>query len=68
VPTLAAKVNIKIPAGTASGQKFRVRGHGLGKTGDLHITVKIVVPTKLTDAQKKLWEQLAKESKFNPRD
>ncbi len=68
VPTLAAKVNIKIPAGTASGQKFRVRGHGLGKTGDLHITVKIVVPDKLTDAQKKLWEQLAKESKFNPRD
>jgi curved DNA-binding protein len=68
VPTLDGKVNIKIPAGTASGQKFRVRGHGLGKDGDLHITAKIVVPAKITDAQKKLWEQLAKESKFNPRD
>ena len=68
VPTLDGKVNIKIPAGTASGQKFRVRGRGLGKTGDLHITVKIVVPDKLTDAQKKLWEQLAKESHFHPRD
>ncbi len=68
VPTLAGKVNIKIPAGTASGQKFRVRGHGLGKTGDLHITVKIVVPAKITDAQKKLWEQLAKESHFHPHD
>jgi len=68
VPTLDGKVNIKIPAGTASGQKLRVRGHGLGKTGDLLVTTKIVVPDKITDAQKKLWEQLAQESKFNPRD
>ena len=68
VPTLDGKVNIKIPAGTASGQKLRVRGRGLGKTGDLLVATKIVVPAKITDAQKKLWEQLAKESKFNPRD
>ena len=68
VPTLDGKVNIKIPAGTASGQKLRVRGRGLGKAGDLLVATKIVVPDKLTDAQKKLWEQLAKESKFNPRD
>ena len=68
VPTLDGKVNIKIPAGTASGQKLRVRGRGLGKTGDLIVATKIVVPAKITDAQKKLWEQLAKESKFNPRD
>jgi len=68
VPTLEGKVNIKIPAGTASGQKLRVRGRGLGKTGDLLVTTKIVVPDKISDAQKKLWEQLARESKFNPRD
>ncbi len=68
VPTLDGKVNIKIPAGTASGQKLRVRGRGLGKTGDLLVTTRIVVPEKLSDAQKKLWEQLARESKFNPRD
>ena len=68
VPTLEGKVNIKIPAGTASGQKLRVRGRGLGKDGDLFVVTKIVVPGKLTDAQKKVWEQLAKESKFNPRD
>jgi curved DNA-binding protein len=67
VPTLDGKVNIKIPAGTASGQKLRVRGRGLGKTGDLLVTTKIVVPDKISDAQKKLWEQLAHESKFNPR-
>ena len=68
VPTLDGHVNIRIPAGTASGQKLRVRGRGLGKEGDLHIVTKIVVPEKISDAQKKLWEQLAKESKFNPRD
>ncbi|MEJ0088879.1 MAG: DnaJ C-terminal domain-containing protein [Limisphaerales bacterium] len=68
VPTLTGRVNIKIPAGTASGQKLRVRGRGLGPNGDLLITTKIVVPDKISDAQKKLWEQLASESKFNPRD
>jgi curved DNA-binding protein len=68
VPTLDGRVNIKIPAGTASGQKLRVRGRGLGKDGDLFVVTKIVVPGKISDVQKKLWEQLAKESKFNPRD
>ena len=67
VPTLDSHVNIKIPAGTSSGQKLRVRGRGLGKDGDLLVATKIVVPPKLTDPQKKLWEQLAKESQFNPR-
>jgi curved DNA-binding protein len=67
VPTLDGRVNIKIPAGTASGQKLRVRGRGLGKDGDLFMVTRIVVPSKITDAQKKLWEQLAHESKFNPR-
>jgi curved DNA-binding protein len=68
VPTLDGKVNIKIPAGIASGQKLRVRGRGLGKAGDLLIINKIVVPGKISDAQRKLWEQLARESRFNPRD
>ncbi|MGA2245902.1 MAG: J domain-containing protein [Verrucomicrobiota bacterium] len=67
VPTLDGRVNIKIPAGTASGQKLRVRGRGLGKDGDLLVVTKILVPHKIGEAQKKLWEQLAKESKFNPR-
>jgi curved DNA-binding protein len=67
VPTLAGRVNIKIPAGTQSGQKLRVRGRGLPPAGDLFVVTKIVVPAKLSDAEKKLWEQLKRESKFNPR-
>jgi curved DNA-binding protein len=71
VPTLDAKVNIKIPAGAPSGQKLRVRHRGLlqrdGTRGDLMVVTKIVVPEKISGGEKKLWEQLARESKFNPR-
>jgi curved DNA-binding protein len=68
VPTLTARLNIKIPAGTQSGQKLRVRGRGLPPAGDLIVVTKIVVPVKMPDMEKKLWEQLKRESKFNPRD
>jgi len=72
VPTLDGRVNIKIPAGTQTGQKLRVRGRGLpnrdGGKGDLIVATKIVVPSKISEAEKKLWEQLKRESKFNPRD
>jgi hypothetical protein len=34
----------------------------------LIVVTKIAVPSKVTDSEKKLWEQLARESKFNPRD
>jgi len=67
MPTLNGRVNIKIPAGTASGQKLRVRGRGLGRDGDLMVVTKIVMPEKISAAERKLWEQLARESKFNPR-
>src|SRR5208283_3090561 len=71
VPTLDGRVNIKIPAGTQSGQKLRVRGRGLSARnsghGDLFVVTRIVVPSRVSDAEKKLWEQLARESKFNPR-
>ncbi|MGH7950497.1 MAG: DnaJ C-terminal domain-containing protein [Limisphaerales bacterium] len=72
IPTLDGRVNIKIPAGTQSGQKLRVRGRGLtirdGSRGDLLVVTKIVVPAKMPDSEKKLWEQLKRESKFNPRE
>ena len=72
VPALDGRVNIKIPPGTQNGQKLRVRGRGLpvrdGARGDLIVVTKIAVPSKVTDSEKKLWEQLARELKFNPRD
>ena len=72
VPTLDGRVNIKIPPGTQSGQKLRVRGRGLptrnGPRGDLFVVTQIAVPARVSDEEKKLWAQLAKESQFNPRD
>lgn len=71
VPTLEGRVNIKIPAGTQNGQKLRVRGRGLPQRegqGDLIVVTRVEVPKNISDAERKLWEQLASESKFNPRD
>jgi curved DNA-binding protein len=72
VPTLAGKVSIKIPPGTQNGQKLRVRGRGLpqrgGSNGDLIVETRIEVPQQVTDSERKLWEQLARESSFNPRE
>jgi curved DNA-binding protein len=72
VPTLDGRVNIKIPAGTQSGQKLRVRGRGLpqrgGGGGDLIVVARIAVPGQVSEAERKMWEQLAKESQFKPRD
>jgi len=72
VPTLTGRVKIKIAAGTQSGQKLRVRGRGLpqrdGPAGDLIVITRLLLPDKISESEKKLWEQLARESKFNPRD
>jgi len=71
VPTLKAHVSIKIPPGTQNGQKLRVRGHGLprrdGGSGDLIVLTRIQVPERISDRERALWEQLARESRFNPR-
>jgi len=71
VPTLDGRINIKIPPGTQNGQRLRVRGKGLpqrgGDRGDLNVVVKVALPDQITDRERGLWEQLARESKFNPR-
>jgi curved DNA-binding protein len=72
VPTLNGRVNIRIPPGTQSGQKLRVRGRGLpvrsGGNGDLIVEARIEVPDKISESERKLWEQLSRESRFNPRE
>ncbi len=62
-PTIdGGSVTLKVPAGTASGKTFRVKGKGVPKkngTGDLLVTVDVVVPTELTDEQRAAVEALA---------
>ncbi len=66
VPTIDGKVAMRVPAGTASGKTFRLRGKGIpspngGGPGDQHVTVTVEVPQALTERQRELVEQLAKE-------
>jgi molecular chaperone DnaJ len=63
VRTLDGKrVAIRIPAGTASGRRFRVRGQGIGKEGqrgDLIIEVQISVPEHLSEEQERMMREFA---------
>jgi len=71
VPTLAGAVNLKVPAGTSSGQKLRLTGRGLprprGGAGDLYAVVQIVVPAQTTERERELFASLKEASAFNPR-
>ena len=66
VPTLdGGQTRLAVPEGTQSGTVLRVRGQGVPQLGgrgrgDLHVLVRVVVPTKLSSEQRKLLEQLAK--------
>ena len=67
VPTVHGNVEMTIPSGTQTGKTFRLKGKGAprlrgGSQGDQHVTVKIVTPTKLNDAQKEALLAFAKAS------
>jgi len=56
------KVAIKIPPGTPSGKRFRVRGQGIQKgekKGDLIVEVSIQVPEKLSEEQERMMKEFA---------
>jgi len=71
VDTPAGEAKVKVPAGTSSGRRLRLRGRGLpnprGKPGDLFAETKIMVPPRPSKAERQLFEQLAAESDFDPR-
>jgi len=65
VPTLEGDtLTVKVPAGTSSGGRLRLRGKGIAG-GDQYLQFKIVVPTKLDDRSKELIEEFAV---LNPAD
>ena len=71
LPTLDRAVHVKIPAGSSSGRKIRLKGKGFpdakSGAGDLYAEISIRVPEALSSEEKKLFEQLADVSKFAPR-
>ncbi|WLR49895.1 molecular chaperone DnaJ [Bacillus tianshenii] len=67
VPTLHGKVKLKIPAGTQTGTKFRLRGKGVQNVrgygqGDQHVQIRVVTPTSLSSKQKQLLKEFGEVS------
>ena len=72
VPTLEGNAQVKVPPGSSSGRRLRLRGQGLPgsagtQAGDLYAVLTIRVPKKLTKKERELFERLASVSKFDPR-
>jgi curved DNA-binding protein len=71
VPTLGGLVNLRVPAGTCTGQQLRLSGRGLprpqGGAGDLFAIAQLAMPPELSERERGLLKELAAESTFNPR-
>lgn len=73
VPTVHGNVNLKVPAGTQTGTRFRLRGKGVKNVhgrgiGDQHVVVKVMTPKKMTEKQKELMRQFAAIDGNNPEE
>jgi len=71
VPTLNGRVKLTLPAGTQSGKMFRLRGKGISHLhshgrGDQLVRVLVWTPTKLSDRERELLEQLARCEGMKP--
>jgi curved DNA-binding protein len=64
VPTMTGEVALTVPAGTQNGRTFRLRGKGMPRLrnpeqhGDLYAKVEVQLPTRLTDRQRELFQEL----------
>jgi curved DNA-binding protein len=69
VPTLGGNVELKIPAGSQTGQKLRLKGRGLpGRpAGDQIVILKILTPRPTTEADRDFYKKMAREMPLNPR-
>jgi len=72
VPTIDGRALLKVPPGTQSGQRFRLREKGApslraGRRGDQFVEVRIVLPKVLDERQKRFLQDFAKLSRENPR-
>jgi curved DNA-binding protein len=71
ITTPGGPATVKVPKGTSTGRKLRLKGRGLpnpkGHPGDLYADVKLMVPHRLTREEQRLFDELAGTSKFDPR-
>ncbi|GAB3887845.1 hypothetical protein GCM10029964_054500 [Kibdelosporangium lantanae] len=71
VTTPNGEAKVRVPPGTSSGRRLRLRGEGRpgprGTRGDLYAVARIMVPRRLSRRERELFEQLAAESTYDPR-
>lgn len=69
VPTLGGIVELKVPEGTISGNKLRLKGRGLpgNPPGDCYAIIAIALPSAETDVAKDFYQKMEQELNFNPR-
>ncbi len=69
VPTLGGDVKLKIPAGSQSGSRLRLKGRGLpgDPAGDQYVTLKVVLPEATTAKHRELYREMATTMNFDPR-
>jgi|HubBroStandDraft_4_1064222.scaffolds.fasta_scaffold68281_3 curved DNA-binding protein len=69
VPTLGGPVELRIPQGSQSGSKLRLRGRGLPNDppGDQYAVLKVVLPQANTPEARELYQQMQRTMSFNPR-
>jgi curved DNA-binding protein len=71
VETPGGEAKVRVPPGSSTGRRLRLRGRGMparqGAHGDLYAELRIMVPGTLTDEERRLFDQLAAVSTFDPR-
>ncbi|MCW2948360.1 MAG: heat shock protein DnaJ protein, partial [Actinoallomurus sp.] len=71
IDTPGGEAKVTVPPGSSCGRRLRLRGRGLpnprGKPGDLFAEVQIMVPPTLSPEERRLFEELAATSSFDPR-
>lgn len=72
VATIDGRAEVKVPPGTASGKRLRLRGKGVpsrsGQAGDHYVTVQIDVPKDIDDESKKLLISLVQKLRKHERN
>ena len=68
-PTPTGVVEVKIPAGSQSGRKLRLKGRGIPgePSGDLYLILDVVLPVADTERAQQFYRTMAQELAFNPR-
>jgi curved DNA-binding protein len=70
VPTPSGQVEVSVPPGSQTGRKLRLKGRGIPghPPGDLYLILEVVLPPANNDKARQLYEAMARDLAFNPRE